>query len=151
MRTLLCLSLLAFAPCQEATKECDAAKVEDGLYCGKCKKVLVKAEKTTDFDKDGNCKECKSAPEKVKLCVKEWVPRCGMHDMQPHEKCCCTSKMCCKLETVYSLVTYKCSGCDATGPSEESVKHAEKEHEKKIAKSCAKSGSFPHGGELPKK
>lgn len=141
----------------QAAKPCDMAKIEDGKYCAKCKKVLVrvmkvdgKTEASTDFDKDGNCKECKSTPEKCRVCLKEWIPRCGMHDMQPHEKCCCDSKFCCKAEIVVSQVTFKCEGCGATGMTEEGVKHGEKEHDKKLTKTCAKSGTFPHGGELPK-
>jgi hypothetical protein len=150
MRMLIPMMVAFCFVAQDAKKECDLAKIEDGKYCGKCKKILVKTDKVTDFDKEGNCKECKSTPEPVKVCVKEWIPRCGMHDMQPHEKCCCTSKFCCKVEIVYSLITFKCSGCEATASTEEAIKHAEKEHEKKVTKSCAKSATFPHGGELPK-
>lgn len=154
MRHLLlaaAVALLALpASGQEAKKDCDLAKIEDGKYCPKCRKILVKTDKVNDFDKEGACKECKSAPETVKLCIKEWIPRCGMHDMQPHEKSCCNSKFCCKVEIVRALVTFKCAGCEAAAASEEAVKHAEKEHEKKIVKSCGNSGTFPHGGELPK-
>jgi hypothetical protein len=82
---------------------------------------------------------------KVKVCVKEWVPKCGMHEMKPHLKACCGSKMCCKLDQDLALVEFKCELCKAQGRDEASIKHDCKE--KKLVSVCAKSGTLPHGGE----
>src|SRR5205814_1369444 len=66
MRLIAGLLLLASLVPQEAAKEkpCDMSKVEDGWYCVRCKKILMKTEKKSDLDKDGNCLACSSAPEK---------------------------------------------------------------------------------------
>ena len=54
--------------------------------------------------------------------------------------------MCCKLGSSVALVTYRCDGCGQSADSEEGIKHGDKDHEKKIVKVCALSGTFPHGG-----
>ncbi len=150
MKTAALALLLVLAAQDAPPKPCDLAKVEDGSWCARCSKVLRKTEKASDVDKDGKCAACGSAPDAIKVCVKEWVPRCGMHDMQPHDKPCCTSRMCCKMETVASPVTFTCEGCGASASLEAKLEHKAGEHEKKLKRSCAHSGRFPHGGELPK-
>lgn len=146
-RTLLAaVALAGFAAAQEPAKPapqtCDAATVEDGLWCPKCKAV-----RETDQLIDEKCKICQTAPEKVRVCTKKWIPRCGMHNQQPHLERCCKSTFCCKFEVVKAPVTFTCTGCGQSAPSEEAVRHAAKEHEKKLARKCALSGTQPHGGE----
>jgi hypothetical protein len=147
LRAALALVLLA-APlaAQEDAKKpsnpCPLAKVEDGLWCGKCKKIREKEQLA-----DGKCKDCQSEPDKVKLCVIDWIPRCGMHNQQPHLKDCCKSKFCCKHEINKSPVTFKCAGCGQASRDEAKIAHDGKEHEKRVVKSCEASGTQPHGGE----
>jgi len=74
---------------KKAPNPCALAKIEDGHWCPKCKKVREAAQVA-----DGKCKECQTEPDKVKLCVIDWIPRCGMHNQQPHLKDCCKSKFC---------------------------------------------------------
>lgn len=145
------LLLLAASPAgpRQDRRPCDVAKVQDGQYCPACKKVLVKTEKATDFDKDGKCKMCGGAPEKVKVCAKDWIPSCNMHGGGPHAAPCCRSKMCCKIDTVYAVVTWTCKACGASAGFEERIAHHEGEHDRNLEKSCANSGTFPHGGEPP--
>ena len=130
---------------QDAAKKghpCDLATVEDALWCPKCKRLREKEQ--VDGEK---CKECQTATEKIKVCVKKWVPSCGMHQQVPHTKPCCGSKMCCKIQTNKSPVIFKCEGCGATARDEKELKHDAKNHEKTAVKTCEASGTQPHGGE----
>ena len=90
-------------------------------------------------------------PEKTKLCFKSWVPKCGMHEMQPHDKPCCTSPTCCRVEVLGAPVNYRCAGCGATAASESKILHRKTGHRNEIQLSCSRSGRFPHGGALPVK
>ncbi len=148
LRALFAVGLVAFlALPQDKPSPCDVGRVEDGQYCVKCSKVVTKTDKTTDFDKDGNCKNCGQKPEAAKVCVKDWIPRCGMHDMRSHERDCCNSKFCCRHELVYSLIVQRCKGCggetrDAAKPAcKPGCKAAEYEPV------CSKSGVAPHGAD----
>ena len=132
--------LLTLAAPQD--KPCDMSAVEDALWCGKCRKVLEKEQLSAE-----KCKECSSAPEKIQACVKKWIPRCGMHDQQPHLEGCCKSKFCCKVETVKSPIQFVCEGCGGSALREDALSHDSKDHGKKIARKCAGSGTRPHGGE----
>ena len=147
--TLLAAAALACilglsAPAQEAKKgnPCDTAAVEEGFWCSKCKKIREKEQ--VDADK---CKECQTAVDKIKVCVKKWIPSCGMHQQTPHLESCCKSKMCCKLQTIKSPVVFRCEGCGQSAREEKDVKHDAKTHEQKLVKSCEASGTQPHGGE----
>jgi hypothetical protein len=143
-RTLLALALPLLV--QEAEKKagdpCDAATVQDAFWCGKCRKVRDKEQLA-----EGKCKDCQTAAEPVKVCVKDWIPRCGMHNQEPHLKDCCRSKFCCKHEILKSPVVFRCAGCGASARAEADLKHDGKEHEKRLLKSCEASGTRPHGGE----
>ena len=91
---LLLLSALAPLGAQDADKKaagppCDLAKVEEAIWCPKCKKAREKDQ--LDGDK---CKVCQTPTEKLQVCVKSWIPRCGMHEQHPHAECCCKSKKC---------------------------------------------------------
>lgn len=148
MRTLLALSIilaLTSLAAQEPPKKgppCDVATVEEAAWCAKCKKWREKEQL------DGvKCKECSSETEKVKVCVKKWIPRCGMHEQKPHLDHCCKSKKCCVMETSRSPVGFLCEGCGQFAREEGKIAHDAKEHEKKVVKSCELSGSAPHGGE----
>lgn len=139
--TTLILGLALVLCFQDAPKPCDAATVEDAPWCAKCRKFREAAQ--LDGEK---CKECQTATEKVKACVKKWIPRCGMHNQEPHLDLCCKSKFCCKLETVKSAVAFRCSECGASAREEGKIAHDPKPHEKKVVKSCEASGASPHGG-----
>lgn len=146
-RTLLAFLLAAsIGLAQEGDKKaglpCDVATVEDGAWCPKCKKVREKEQVAEE-----KCKDCQTAVEKTRLCVKKWIPRCGMHNQLPHLDGCCKSKFCCKFETVKVPVTFKCEGCGGTGKAEDAVSHQGADHAKKVVKTCASSGTQPHGGE----
>ncbi len=146
IRASLAMALaLTLASSQDKKSPCDLVRVEEGKYCAKCSKVLTKTEKTSDFDKDGNCKNCAGAPEKARVCVKEWIPVCGMHEQRPHERGCCASKFCCKLTPVVSLVVYRCPSCKAETRDE--AKRACKDGCKggALETVCTKSGTAPHG------
>lgn len=138
------LLIFGLAPLWEAqeTLPCDLKTVEEGFHCGKCNKVL--AGESLEGDK---CKACRGPARKVQVCVKVWIPRCGMHEMKPHLEGCCKSKFCCKFETLKSAVIFTCKGCGLTGRSEAEIPHGPKEHEKKIERKCDASGTQPHGGE----
>lgn len=129
-------------PARKPGSPCDAAAVEDGLWCGKCRKLREKEQLA-----DEKCKDCGTVPDKLKVCVKKWIPRCGMHNQQPHLKECCASKFCCKWETVKTPLAFRCEGCGQAARSEADLKHDAKDHEKKVVKSCEGSGTQPHGGE----
>jgi hypothetical protein len=129
---------------QEAKKgiPCDLAAVEEASWCAKCKKIREKEQVEAD-----KCKECQTAVDKIKVCVKKWIPSCGMHQQVPHLEPCCKSKMCCKLQTIKSPLVFKCEGCGQAARDEKEIKHDAKNHEQKIVKSCEGSGTQPHGGE----
>jgi hypothetical protein len=126
---------------------CDQALIIDGKYCPKCKRVLKKTEKETDFDKEGkNCKHCGGPPESVKVCAKDWVPVCGMHEQRSHERACCSSKFCCKHDLVLSLVVFRCKTCG--GETLDSARPACKGDCKgDYAPVCSRSGTAPHGAD----
>ena len=126
---------------------CDLAKVEDGFWCLRCRK----AKKAADLDKAGACAACGLAPEKTKLCFKSWVPRCGMHEMAAHEKPCCSSPTCCRVEMLGAPVNVRCKGCGATASSEAKLLHRKGSHNTETQPVCSRSGRFPHGGALPVK
>ena len=141
---LLCA--LASVSAQDAAKKsgpaCDLATVEDAAWCAKCKKYREKEQL------DGTtCKECQTETEKLKVCVKKWIPRCGMHGQTPHLENCCKSKKCCVMETLRSPIVYVCEGCGQSAREEAKIAHDVKAHEKKVVKSCELSGTAPHGGE----
>lgn len=148
MKTLaLAAALLGIASAmpQEAAKKgnpCDLATVEDAAWCSKCKKIREKEQ--LDGEK---CKECQTATDKIKVCVKKWIPSCGMHQQAPHTESCCKSKMCCKFQTIKAPLVFRCEGCGQSAREEKDVKHDAKAHEQKLAKSCEASGTQPHGGE----
>ena len=123
-------------------KPCDVATVEESFWCFKCKKPLEKEQVD-----GGHCKECKTAAEAIRVCVKKWIPSCGMHGQQPHLEECCKSKFCCKVEVVKRPVLFACEGCGQTGRKEDSVAHDAKAHDKKVVRRCEGSGTRPHGGE----
>ena len=137
----------AAALTQDAEKKassipCDLAAVEDVAWCSKCKKTREKEQ--LDGEK---CKECQTATEKIKVCVKKWIPRCGMHGQTPHLENCCKSKKCCVFETQKVPVVFKCMGCGQSSRDEGKIAHDAKAHEMKIVKTCESSGTQPHGGE----
>jgi hypothetical protein len=135
--------LLTAAPAQEDAP-CDLAKVEEGFWCLRCRK----ARRAADLEKDGSCAACGLTPEKTKLCFKSWVPRCGMHEMGPHEKPCCSSPTCCRVESLGAPVNYRCAGCGATAASDTKILHRKGSHRNEIQPVCSRSGRFPHGGVL---
>lgn len=125
---------------------CDQAGVIDGKYCVKCKRVLKKTEKETDFDKDGkNCKHCGGAPEGVRVCAKDWVPACGMHQMV-HERSCCPSKFCCRHELVLSLVAWRCKACKSETRQQE-TRACQGDCKGELEPVCTRSGTAPHGAD----
>ena len=144
---VLVAALLLPAPAQEDPIPCDLAKVEDGFWCLRCRK----GRRAAELDKEGGCPSCGLVPEKAKLCFKSWVPKCGMHDMSPHEKPCCTSPTCCRVEEMGVPVNFRCLGCGATASSEVKILHRKSGHRNEIQQSCSRTGRFPHGGSLPVK
>ena len=131
---------------QEGAKKdgppCDLATVEDAIWCPKCKKDREKEQ--LDGDK---CKVCMTVTEKLKVCVKKWIPRCGMHEQKPHLENCCKSKKCCVMVADKSPIVFKCLGCGQSARDEGKIAHDAKDHEKKVVKTCEASGTQPHGGE----
>jgi hypothetical protein len=143
---LILLSALAPLGAQEGDKKagppCDLATVEDATWCSKCKKFREKEQ--LDGEK---CKDCQTVTEKMQVCVKKWIPRCGMHGQTPHLENCCKSKKCCVMETSRSPIVYKCIGCGQMAREEGKIVHDPKEHDKKAIRTCEASGTAPHGGE----
>lgn len=136
---------LASVSAQDAARKgpaCDVATVEEAAWCSKCKKPREK-----DQLDGARCKDCQTETEKLQVCVKKWIPRCGMHEQKPHLENCCKSKKCCVLEASKSPVVYVCEGCGQSAREEDKIAHGTKAHEKKVAKSCELSGTAPHGGE----
>ena len=141
------IALVVSACPQDLFVPCDLAKVEEASYCLRCRKVRTKEE----LDKAGACATCGLAPEKTKVCMKSWVPKCGMHDMQPHDKPCCTSPLCCRVEVFPAPVAYRCKGCGAKAGAEDRIIHRKGNHNQEMELVCSRSGRFPHGGALPVK
>jgi len=143
---LVLLCALAPLGAQEPNKKvgppCDLATVEDAIWCPKCKKTREKDQLEGD-----KCKDCQTPTEKLKVCVKKWIPRCGMHGQTPHLENCCKSKKCCVMETSKSPIAYQCTGCGQMAREEGKIVHDSKEHEKKVVRTCEASGTAPHGGE----
>lgn len=141
----LTLALLTGTQGQEAAPQaprpCDLSTVEDGLWCPKCAKLREK-----DHLSGGACKDCGAAPEAVKVCVKKWIPRCGMHEQGPHLESCCKSKFCCKFETVRHSVLWTCRSCGREGRTPAGISHEGKEHDPAPVQKCGGSGTPPHGG-----
>ena len=143
----IALALLCALPAvpQDAAKKgpaCDLAAIEDAVWCAKCRKPREKEQL------DGTkCKDCQTETEKLKVCVKKWIPRCGMHEQKPHLENCCKSKKCCVLEASKSPIVYTCEGCGQSAHAEDKITHDAKAHEKKAMRSCELSGTAPHGGE----
>jgi hypothetical protein len=140
------LSAAAADLTQDAEKKpgapCDLATIEDVAWCFKCKKPREKEQLEGE-----KCKECQTPTEKIKVCVKKWIPRCGMHGQTPHLENCCKSKKCCVFETLRSPIVFKCEGCGQSARDEAKIAHDAKAHDKKIVKTCELSGTQPHGGE----
>jgi len=147
MRWLALAAILIPIWHQDQPIPCDLAKVEDAFYCLRCRKVRMKEE----LDKAGGCAACGLAPEKTKVCMKSWVPKCGMHEMQPHEKPCCTSPLCCRVDVLPAPVHYRCKGCGSKAGSEDRIIHKKGNHGQEVELVCSRSGRFPHGGALPTK
>jgi hypothetical protein len=148
MKRLALAAILLIAPApQEEPTPCDVAKVQDAFFCLRCRKVRMKEE----LDKAGGCATCGLTPERTKVCMKSWVPKCGMHEMQPHEKPCCTSPLCCRVEVLPAPVHYRCKGCGATAGAEDRLLHRKGAHAQEVVLVCSRSGKFPHGGALPAK
>ena len=91
-------------------------------------------------------KICKSVPEKVKVCVKKWISRCGMHEQKPHLENCCKSRRCCVLEASKSLIVHLCRGCDQKAREAADIVHDPKAPVN-VIRICQASGTAPHGGE----
>lgn len=151
LKALIPVLALGWLSALPQDKACDLKNVHDGYYCAKCKKAL----KDDELIEKEYCKMCGEGKkveaakcEKVKVCDKDWVPKCGMHKEIPHPKPCCGSKMCCKIDHDLALVEFKCSKCGKTAHSEAGIKHDCKDA--KIDMVCTKSGTLPHGGEFPK-
>jgi hypothetical protein len=143
----IALALLCALPAvpQDAAPKgpaCDLATLEDAVWCSKCRKPREKEQL------DGTqCKDCRTETEKLKVCVKKWIPRCGMHEQKPHLENCCKSKKCCVLEASKSPLEVACGVCGKSAREEAKIVHEGKEHEAKPVRRCELSGTAPHGGE----
>lgn len=132
----------------EGEKKCDLTKVENRTYCKGCDAFPTDAEV-----EKGACKKCKTKVEQVATCVKKAYP-CRAHGDSEvvHSKRCCKPEVkdCCKETTILARIEYRCDACHARGLTEKEVRHSSEKCEGKIAKTCEKSGTFPHGGEESK-
>jgi hypothetical protein len=140
----LALAFLAPAgqePAPPANRPCDLSSVEEGFWCPKCGKLKEKEQLA-----GAACKDCGTAPEAVKVCVKKWIPRCGMHEQRPHLESCCKSKFCCKFETVKHPILWACRTCGREARSPAGIAHEGKEHDPAAVQKCGGSGVPPHGG-----
>jgi len=128
-------------------KACDVSKVEPRDYCPGCQ-----AWPAADKIEKGVCKACKGKVEKAETCVKTCFVCPKMHGgvVKRHSKDCCGVKGCCTETPVLALVSFKCDACGASASKEADVKHKDGMCTGKIAKTCAESAKFPHGGEEDK-
>ncbi|HZL73155.1 MAG TPA: hypothetical protein VFC86_11875 [Planctomycetota bacterium] len=126
-------------------KRCDAAKVENRAFCMGCEGFPAAA----DIEK-GACKKCKTKVMDVPTCVKSAF-KCRMHGDNEvlHSKRCCKPEVkdCCNEVTTLARVEYRCEACNQRGFVEKEVRHVKEGCAGKIARTCEKSGTFPHGGE----
>lgn len=135
-----------------AQDPCDLKKVENGLYCDECKKIL----EPDDIADQEYCKKCKDEAEeagkeatkarKVKVCVKEFFA-CEQHpdETSREEGKCPTCSEELKKRTDKALVVYKCEECGTEGDKEGPCDQKDcKEKNKKVVATCSKSGTFPH-------
>ena len=126
-------------------KKCDVSKVENRAFCKGCEAFPAE----TDIEK-GACKKCKTKVQQVATCVKSAF-RCRMHGDNEvlHSRRCCKPEVkdCCNEVVTLARVEYRCDACNQRGPSEKEVVHLKDKCEGKVARTCEKSGTFPHGGE----
>ncbi|HTF55769.1 MAG TPA: hypothetical protein VK661_00750 [Planctomycetota bacterium] len=130
---------------QADSKKCDLAKVETRIYCERCDAFPSEA----DIEK-GACKKCKEKVQQVSACVKTAF-RCHKHGESEvlHSRRCCRPEVkdCCAEVTLLSRVMYKCDACGQSSLTEKGVRHLKDPCDGKVARTCEKSGTFPHGGE----
>lgn len=130
---------------KSADKKCDLTKVEKRSYCSRCDSFPVEAE----IEK-GTCKKCKTKIEQLNACVKSAF-KCRMHGDSEvlHSKRCCKPEVkdCCGEVSILAREMFKCEGCGQSALTEKTVRHLKEPCDGKVARTCEKSGTFPHGGE----
>jgi len=128
-----------------AEKKCDVAKAENRAYCKAC--AMWPA--ATEIEK-GACKKCTEKVTQVLTCVKA-AYKCRMHGESEvlHSKRCCKPEVkdCCAESITLARVEFACDACGQRGLAEKEVKHSKEPCDGKVARTCEKSGTFPHGGE----
>lgn len=131
------LALAALAPA--ALKgPCDIKVTERKTWCEKCNAYIPRADV-----KGGACPKDKAAVKQVEVCVKSlYVAKCHPTTTGLKPVVCCGVTYDKAVEDV-AKTFYGCAGCMEKGPTRD-FKHAEACANKKVAKTCEKSGSSPH-------
>lgn len=124
----------------EDADPCDLHEVERAPYCARCRTV------DPPVDLDGTC--CGARPRNVEVCVKTCFlcEACGRRRLT--EDPCCLGARTIRIELKSPLVL-RCEGC-GTPATDEGLcsRPACRAAGRRVTKTCADSGRWPHGGEL---
>lgn len=129
----------------EKVKHCDMKKLEDMLWCSSCWDFITNKDQhaRNDLTKDHEV-------EKAKACVKKYwsCGKCEKDSAQPG-KCCDEPR---RERTDRSRVVLRCDGCGMDGDRAGACDSLPcQKSRNKIRPMCDKSGTWPHGGDAPKR
>lgn len=147
---LLVAGLLA-GSVSTAPARCALKKIENGLYCTECERLLEKDEVL----KESFCKECSESAEmdgnppvkasKVQVCVRTYYECQSCGDTSKTEKNCKECEAEREESTDRSRILFACENCGKEFQKEGSCDEEEcKESKAKVVKTCEASGTFPH-------
>lgn len=127
-------------------KPCDLKKVEKAPYCETCDAIDPK------LNDEGACASCDGAIAKIDVCVKTYFVCAGCDHKMAEEKACCEGK---KFEKAVAKcrIVFRCEGCGSAGEADGADCWDEECNKagKKVKRTCADTGHWPHGGAAPKK
>ena len=135
----LAWALLLALPVVPLRGPCDLKTVEKKAWCATCLAYIPRAEV-----KASTCPKDKGKVEIVDVCVKNmYVARCHptTSGLKPIACCGVTYD---KPTELTARVFWACETCKEKGANREAVKHPESCAEKKVVKTCEKSGTAPH-------
>ncbi len=134
----LAWALLLALPLLPLRGPCDLKGVEKKAWCTTCLAFIPRADV-----KAGACPKDKGKVEVVDVCVKHiYVARCHPTTSGLKPVACCGVTYDKPTEDVAKIL-WACATCKEKGATRD-LKHAEACAEKKVAKTCEKSGTSPH-------
>ena len=138
MRLILAIVLLAAPAVAPLRGPCDLKGVEKKTWCPTCVMYVPRADV-----KAGACPKDKSRVETQDVCVKQiYVAKCHPTTTGLKPVTCC-GNVYDKGSEDLAKVVWVCEGCKEKSTQRE-FKHPESCPNKKVAKTCEKSGTSPH-------